>query len=112
MVQDTKKNSSSKLSISITLVRQYDIKNYSHIRKKTINEIVAFVTKYQNQYQIKLMCNVLKINRSTCYKNLHWAPANRTQETAELDEAIKEIFYDDKKRYGAPKIHNLLVENG
>ena len=58
------------------------------------------------------MCKVLKINRSTYYKHLHWVPSNRAQETAELDEAIKEIFYDNKKRYGAPKIHNLLVENG
>ena len=55
------------------------------------------------------MCKVLKINRSTYYKHLHWVPSNRAQETAELDEAIKEIFYDNKKRYGAPKIHNLLV---
>lgn len=58
------------------------------------------------------MCKVLKINRSTYYKHLHWVPSSRAQETAELDEAIKEIFYDNKKHYGAPKIHKLLIENG
>lgn len=87
-------------------------KSYSHIRKKTINEIVAFITQYQNQYPINLMCKVLKINRSKYYKHLHRDPSNRALETAELDETIIENFYDNKKRYGAPKIHNILNENG
>ena len=36
-------------------------KSYSHIRQKTIDEIVAFITKYQDQYPIKLMCKVLNL---------------------------------------------------
>ena len=39
-----------------------------NIRQKTITEIVAFITKYQTMYPIKIMCQVLGINRHTYYK--------------------------------------------
>ena len=58
------------------------------------------------------MCKVLGINRSTYYKQQHWVPSNRELETKELDEAIQVIFYDSKKRYGAPKIHSVLLKQG
>lgn len=55
---------------------------------------------------------MLGINRSTYYKQQHWVPSNRELETKELDEAIQVIFYDSKKRYGAPKIHSVLLKQG
>lgn len=83
--------------------------SYSHICKKTIKEISTFITKYQNEYTVKLMCKVLKINRSTYYKQLHYVPSNRALEKIELDSEIQNIFYNSKKRYDAPKIHQLLI---
>ena len=55
------------------------------------------------------MCKVLKIRRSTYYKRLHHKPSNREIENKKLDEAIKEIYYASKKRYGAPKIQKVLL---
>ncbi len=58
------------------------------------------------------MCKVLKINRSTYYKRLHWKPSKIAINNQELDETIKTIYYDSKKRYGAPKIQKTLVSIG
>lgn len=58
------------------------------------------------------MCKVLKISRITYYKQFYWVASNRTLETRELDEAIQVIFHNNKKRYGAPKIHKLPESEG
>lgn len=58
------------------------------------------------------MCKVLKINRSTYYKYLNHKKSNRDVENQKLDEDILAIYYDTKRRYGAPKIHHELVEKG
>ena len=62
--------------------------------------MVAFIVKFQDTYPIKTMCKVVKIQRSTYYKKLHHKPSNREIENKKLDEAIKEIYYASKKRYG------------
>ena len=52
------------------------------------------------------------INRSTYYKCLNHKKSNRDVENQRLDEDILEIYYDIKRRYGAPKIHHELLEIG
>ena len=59
---------------------------------------------------MKLMCKVLKLPRSTYYKVIGRTPSARELENQHLDEVILEIFYDSKKRYGAPKITDKLLE--
>lgn len=58
------------------------------------------------------MCSVLGIPRSTYYKRINQTPSPRELETRELDEEIKAIYLDSKKRYGAPKIHKVLISDG
>lgn len=58
------------------------------------------------------MCKVLGINRSTYYKYLNHVKSNRDVENQKLDNDILAIYYDTKRRYGAPKIHYELLENG
>ena len=58
------------------------------------------------------MCKVLEINRSTYYKKLHHTTSKRELDNKKLDEEIKTIYYETKKRYGAPKIHKALIANG
>ncbi len=62
--------------------------------------------------QSKIMRKVLKINRSTYYKVANHKPSDRALENQKLDEAILEIYYDVKRRYGAPKLHQILLLNG
>lgn len=58
------------------------------------------------------MCKVLKLNRSTYYKVANHKPSNHALENQKLDYAILAIYYDTKRRYGAPKIHQTLLTNG
>lgn len=44
------------------------------------------------------------------YKALQKKVAQLEMENQHLDEVILEIFYDSKKRYGAPKITDKLLE--
>ena len=58
------------------------------------------------------MCKVLGIRRSTYYKKCNWTASHREIETKKLDAEIKKIYFDSKKRYGAPKIHNIISSDG
>ena len=87
-------------------------KSYRHICKKTIDEIVCFIETHKSQYTVKLICKVLKFPRSTYYKALNSVPSNRELENQRLDEEIRSIYYESKKRYGAPKIQKVLESKG
>ena len=58
------------------------------------------------------MCEVLGVPRSTYYKSLTKTISNREQENRQLTKRIIEIYQESKQRYGAPKIHHLLVMEG
>ena len=58
------------------------------------------------------MCNVLDVPRSTYYQSLNKTISNRERENNKLTKRIIEIHNDSNKRYGAPKIHHLLNEEG
>ena len=58
------------------------------------------------------MCKVLGVNRSTYYKSLNHKPSARELETKKLDADILTIYYDTKRRYGAPKICDDLHDMG
>ena len=75
-----------------------------------MTEIVVFITEYQTKYPIKLMCKVLGINRSTYYKVANKVESARTLENQKLDADILAIYFATKRRYGAPKIHQELLE--
>lgn len=61
---------------------------------------------------MKLICKALKFPRSTYYKALISVPSNREIEARELKHAIKDIWIESKSRYGAPKIHKVLLQQG
>lgn len=58
------------------------------------------------------MCSVLKLNRSTYYKALNHKNTKRGKSNEILDHEILEVYYDSKRRYGAPKIHQVLKAKG
>lgn len=64
-------------------------KSYRHIRKKTIDEIVAFIEKYKVKYTVKLICKVLKFPRSTYYEALNYEPSNWQIEADKLKTEIR-----------------------
>jgi putative transposase len=58
------------------------------------------------------MCDVLDIPRSTFYQSLQHTESNRDQGNREITERILQIHKESKQRYGAPKIHYMLSEEG
>ena len=58
------------------------------------------------------MCRVLHINRSTYYKVVNREPSARAKENQKLDADIMAVYFATKRRYGAPKIHQELLQQG
>lgn len=58
------------------------------------------------------MCKVLGLNRSTYYKALNHVMSKQDIDNQNLDNDILTIYYETKRRYGAPKIHQALLLQG
>lgn len=58
------------------------------------------------------MCSVLGIARSTYYKKINSQESSRSKENKILKQAILKIYNDNKGRYGSPKIHFLMKQQG
>lgn len=54
------------------------------------------------------MCKVLKVSRSSYYKNLNKKESKRSIENRFLEDEILNIYKASKGRYGAPKIYEKL----
>jgi transposase InsO family protein len=55
---------------------------------------------------------VLKVSRSTYYKTKNHKPSPKALEKKHLQKRIKDIWLKNKKRYGSPKIHKILLKEG
>jgi len=58
------------------------------------------------------MCKVLDLNRSSYYKAFHHKPSRTQISNNELDSRILTVYYESKRRYGAPKICKVLHKKG
>lgn len=87
-------------------------KSYRHIRKRTITEYVFFINNNLDKYTVKQMCKALKVAKSTYYGVSVRVPSNKEQEYLRFSAEVKQCFEENKKRYGAIKIHRKLTESG
>lgn len=74
--------------------------------------MIDFIKEHKNEYPVKTMCEVLDIPQSTYYKSFHKTISKREKENRRLTQRIIEIHNESKQRYGAPKIHYLLNQEG
>ena len=58
------------------------------------------------------MCKALKFARSSYYEALVRTPSKKEQEYQKFSAAVKQCFEENKKRYGAVKIHRKLNDGG
>lgn len=73
---------------------------------------MSFINNNLKKYTVKQMCKALKFARSTYYEALVHVPSNREQEYLKFSAEVKQCFEENKKRYGAVKIHHKLNDNG
>jgi len=59
-----------------------------------------------------MMCQTLGIARSSYYQSQHKTESKRGHENKELTQKIIQIHRDSGERYGAPKIHQILLKQG
>ena len=67
---------------------------------------------HQGQYPIATMCRLLEVSTSGYYAWRDRAPSARQQADAVLTERIRQIHRDSKGSYGAPMIHQELLDQG
>jgi putative transposase len=70
------------------------------------------VKAHQGQYPITTMCRLLEVSTSGYYAWRDRAPSARQQADAVLTERIRQIHRDSKGSYGAPMIHQELLDQG
>ena len=86
----------------------------SHIKKSdchlhaTLHQRLDAVHKLRFQHNIKTLCRVLRVNRSTYYKHFSAEPAPRIKENQHIASLILHIYADYNKRLGAYKIAFVL----
>lgn len=64
--------------------------------------------KLRFQHNVKLLCRVLKVNRSTYYKHFFVKPTKRTNENIEIRKKILSLYSTYDKRLSVKKIHYFL----
>lgn len=74
----------------------------------TLKQRLEAVHKLRFQHNIKTLCRVLQVNRSTYYKQYHSEPAPRIKENHHIASLILHIYADYDKRLGAYKITYIL----
>jgi transposase InsO family protein len=57
-------------------------------------------------------CRVLRVARSGYYKWLHAEPSKRAIDDAVLAAEVKEVFRENRGRYGAPRVRRALRRRG
>ncbi|WP_392673655.1 IS3 family transposase [Streptomyces sp. LN785] len=73
-----------------------------------------FVDDHRNTYEVKRLCQVLDVNRSSYYKWLAGAQARATRQREDriLAEEIREVHGESGGAYGSPRITAELREKG
>lgn len=74
--------------------------------------MIEFIDRNKSNHDIKTMCTVLGVARSTYYKSFDKSKSSREIENEELNTAIKRIYKDNRGIYGAPRIHHILGIEG
>ncbi|KAB3587349.1 IS3 family transposase [Turicibacter sanguinis] len=62
--------------------------------------------------EIKQLCEVLNVPRSTYYQLKHQTESKWKRENHQLLEQIKKIHFESSCRYGSIKVHRQLIKEG
>jgi putative transposase len=71
-----------------------------------------FIEQYKHEFPIVVMCDVLGVSESGFYAWRKRPASQRTREDAQLTQAIRQVFLTHQGRYGSPRIHRELQDQG
>ena len=71
-----------------------------------------FIEQYREQHSIALMCKVLQVSRSGYYAWRKRPESAREMANQELGAEIEQIFKENRKVYGSPRIRRELLALG
>lgn len=72
----------------------------------------ACITRYRREHAIALMCRVLEVGRASYYAAQHRAPSAHAVRDAVLTHTIRRVHDASACRYGAPRVHRTLQQQG
>ncbi|WP_256096711.1 IS3 family transposase [Streptomyces agglomeratus] len=83
-------------------------------RDELVRSRFQFVDDHRNTYEVKRLCQVLDVNRSSYYKWLAGAEARATRQREDrvLAEEIREVHGASGGAYGSPRVTAELREKG
>lgn len=71
-----------------------------------------FIQAHRSEFSVKKMCQILEVSRSGYYNWKNKKQSNRDEENDMLLKKIKDIYDDNKGRYGSPRITKQLRKEG
>ena len=73
-----------------------------------------FIKNHEAEFSISLMCKLLQVARSSYYAYLKRSnePSKQAKANELLLEKIKVLFEKNRQRYGSPRIHASLKQQG
>ena len=71
-----------------------------------------FIEQYKHKFAIVVMCQVLGVSESGFYAWRKRPASQRKREDALLTQEIQQVFEKHQGRYGSPRIHRELRDQG
>jgi putative transposase len=71
-----------------------------------------FIQQYKHEFPVVVMCQVLEVSESGYYAWLKRPACQHQREDAQIKQEIQQIFSTHQGRYGSPRIHRELCEQG
>ena len=79
--------------------------------KRVIREKIILIREFREKYSLKILLKILKLNKSTYYyAEKHFD--EQEKENQELEQEILEIFEENYRHYGRPRITLELQKRG
>ena len=91
---------------------RYFKKSCRHFQPNDLRLIYQFIKQEEPHFAVRLMCNTLKISKSSYYEY----PAGVTFQLAtaeqEMISSVQNVFWENRRRYGSRRVQKALQEQG
>jgi transposase InsO family protein len=71
-----------------------------------------FIDDYRDDWPVRVMCRVLRVSPSGFYAWRSRPVSDQAIRHGELVQKVQQIFQDNRRVYGSPRVHEQLLANG